>query len=120
MKKKEKSVPQKILFPAVILITFWIPAIVLSQSTKHIFYLFNFGYIGTSLGFGTGLYSLLPRKRKPFGRKVAQLLVGGYMLGFLGFGEHADRGFFLLSPLRLLRRSCDSLSGGEGFWASPL
>jgi polyferredoxin len=97
MRKKEKPVLQKIIFPAIMLITFWILAIVLWQSTQHIFYLFNFGYIGSSLGFGIGLYSLLPRKRKPLGRKVAQFLVGGYMLGFLGlfaFENMQIEGFF--------------------------
>ena len=97
--KADKPIAQKILFPAIMLIIFWILAIVLWQSTQHIFYLFNFGYIGTSLGFGIGLYSLLPRKRKPFGRKIAQFLVGGYMLGFLGlfaFENMQIEGFWLL------------------------
>lgn len=59
----EKLIAQKILFPAIMLIIFWILAIVLWQSTQHIFFLFNFEYIGTSLGFGIGLYALVPRKR---------------------------------------------------------
>jgi polyferredoxin len=46
--------------------------------------LFNFGYIGTAVGFGIGLYIFLPRKKKPSGRRFAQLLIGIYMLGFLG------------------------------------
>ena len=66
------------------LITFWTFAIVLWQSTQRIFLLFNFGYIGSAVGFGIGLSSFLPRKKKPLGRKVAQFLIGGYMLGFLG------------------------------------
>lgn len=50
--------------------------------TKHnLFYLFNFSYIGISLSFG--IY-LLGRKY-PRVRRVVQLLVGLYMLVYLGF-----------------------------------
>lgn len=83
--KKEKSIIRKLLFPATMFFLFWTIAIVTWRTSGIIFYLFNFGYIGTSLGFGGSLYSLLPRKKKPVGRKIAQFLVGGYMLGFLGF-----------------------------------
>jgi hypothetical protein len=60
--------------------------------------LFNFGYIGTAVGFGIGLYILLPRRRKPSGRRLAQLLVGVYMLGFLGINKSENmqlEGFML-------------------------
>ena len=70
--------------PLIILISFWAVAIILWQTMENIFLLFNFGYIGLAVGFGIGLYTLLPRKKKPTGRRVAQLLVGIYMLGFLG------------------------------------
>ena len=70
--------------PLIILVSFWAVAIVLWQTMGNVFFLFNFGYIGTAVGFGIGLYVLLPRNLKPTGRRVAQLLVGIYMLGFLG------------------------------------
>ena len=70
--------------PLIILISFWAVAVILWQTMGNIFLLFNFGYIGLAVGFGIGLYTLLPRKKKPTGRRVAQLLVGIYMLGFLG------------------------------------
>jgi len=70
--------------PLILFLVFWSIAIVLWQTTGHIFYLFNFGYIGTALGFGIGLYNSLPRKKKPSGRRLSQLLIGTYMLGFLG------------------------------------
>lgn len=70
--------------PMILFIVFWLIAIVLWQTTRNLFYLFNFGYIGTAVGFGIGLYVLLPRKKKPSGRRFAQLLVGIYMLGILG------------------------------------
>jgi polyferredoxin len=63
----------------------------------NIFFLFNFGYIGTAIGFGIGLYVLLPRNMKPTGRRVAQLLVGIYMLVFLGLINRENmqiEGFF--------------------------
>ena len=70
--------------PIIIFMVFWAIAVVLWQTTGNIFYLLNFGYIGTAVGLGIGLYNLLPRKKKASGRRLAQLLVGVYMLGFLG------------------------------------
>ncbi len=70
--------------PLFLFLVFWSIGIVLWQTKGNIFYLFNFGYIGTALGFGIGLYNLLPRKKKPSGRRLSQLLIGTYMLGFLG------------------------------------
>jgi ferredoxin-type protein NapH len=82
---KNKSYELKDLkTPLVLFFVFWSIAIVLWQTKGNIFYLFNFGYIGTALGFGIGLYNLLPCKKKPSGRRLSQLLIGTYMLGFLG------------------------------------
>lgn len=83
--------------PFIILISFWTLAIVLWQAKDNIFYLFNFGYIGSAVGFGIGLYTYWPRKRKPSARRISQLLIGIYMLGFLGFIEKENmqlEGFF--------------------------
>ena len=50
--------------------------------TKHnLFYLFNFSYIGISLSFGIFLLG----RKYPHARRVVQLLVGLYMLVYLGF-----------------------------------
>ncbi|UCH23042.1 MAG: 4Fe-4S binding protein, partial [Deltaproteobacteria bacterium] len=70
--------------PLIIFISFWTIAIILWQSKGNLFYLFNFGYIGTAVGVGIGLYIFLPKKKKPSRRRFAQLLIGIYMLGFLG------------------------------------
>ncbi len=81
----------------IILMVFWAIGIVLWQTKGNIFYLFNFGYIGTAVGFGLALYTLLPRRKKPSGRRFAQLLVGIYMLGFLGLLKKENmqlEGFF--------------------------
>ena len=71
--------------PAIITAAFWALGIALSVKTHAWFFLVNFGYIGTSVGLGMGLYGVLPKRRKHWGRKLAQLLVGLYMLGLLGF-----------------------------------
>ncbi len=55
------------------------------QATGSIFYVLNFGYIGLSLLIGDTLSKILPNEKKPTGRRVTQLLIGLYMLGFLGF-----------------------------------
>ncbi|MDH4273244.1 MAG: 4Fe-4S dicluster domain-containing protein [Candidatus Aminicenantes bacterium] len=54
-------------------------------ATGNWFYLVNFGYIGLAIGIGDLLTRILPPKKKARGRKVTQLMVGLYMLGFLGF-----------------------------------
>jgi ferredoxin len=70
--------------PAALLLIFWAVAITLWRRTGTIFFLFDIGYIGTSLGVGTGLYALLPRQKRPIGRRLAQFMIGIYMVGFLG------------------------------------
>ena len=60
------------LFEAVA-VTLWL--------TKHnLFYLFNFSYIGVSIAFGLFLYA----RKYRYARRIVQLLVGGYMLVYLG------------------------------------
>jgi polyferredoxin len=66
------------------MLVFWAVAITLWRQTGTIFFLFDIGYIGTSLGVGMGLYALLPRGKRPIGRRLAQFFVGLYMVGFLG------------------------------------
>lgn len=87
-----------LVFPAFLLAAFWTLAVTLTLTTGRLFWLFNFGYIGTSLAVGSAVYALLPRRKKPAGRKLAQFLVGLYMLGYLGLylGENMQiEGFFL-------------------------
>lgn len=75
---------KKLRVPAALLLIFWAIAFTLWRRTGTIFFLFDIGYIGTSLGVGTGLYALLPRHKRPIGRRLAQFLIGIYMVGFLG------------------------------------
>lgn len=88
---------KNILDVATLPIIFWIIAVVLWQAKGSVFYLFNFGYIGTAIGIGNGLYTFLPKKRRPIGRKITQLLIGMYMLAFLGLLNSENmqlKGFF--------------------------
>jgi polyferredoxin len=87
----------KLTQPVIIMFVFWIIAVVLWRTTGNIFYLFNFMYLGTAIGVGIGVYETLPRRRKHWGRRLAQFLVGIYMLVFLGLLKRENmqiEGFF--------------------------
>ncbi|MDE6086921.1 MAG: 4Fe-4S ferredoxin, partial [Oscillospiraceae bacterium] len=71
---------KKYLLPAIMLIIFEIIAVTLWITKDNLFYLFNFSYIGISIALGI---FLLIRKHKN-ARRVTQLLVGLYMLVYLG------------------------------------
>jgi len=55
---------KKISVPLIIMAALWTAGIVLWLTTDKTFYLVNFIYIGTSIGFGISLYILLPKKKK--------------------------------------------------------
>jgi ferredoxin-type protein NapH len=84
MKKDRNFDIRQLKVPLTLLIVFWVIAIVFWQLKGNIFFLFNFGYIGTSIGVGLGFYEILPKRKKYWGRRLAQFLVGSYMLVFLG------------------------------------
>ena len=97
MISKEKINLKALMQPIILMVVFWIIAIILWRTTGKIFYVFNFGYIGTAIGVGIGLYTALPKKKKHWGRRLSQLLIGIYMLGFLGLLEAENmqiEGFF--------------------------
>lgn len=71
---------KKYLFPAMFFTIFEVVAITLWQTKDNIFYLFNFSYIGTAITLGLILFQ---RDYKD-ARRVVQLLVGLYMLIYLG------------------------------------
>lgn len=71
---------KKYPIPIIILIIFETVAIALWLAKDHLFYLLNFSYIGCSLAFGLTLYI----KKYRNARRVTQLLVGLYMLFYLG------------------------------------
>ncbi|MCX7838514.1 MAG: 4Fe-4S binding protein [Anaerolineae bacterium] len=85
------------VLPAIMLAIFLTIAVALWLSTGNAFYLFNFGYIGTALAIGMGVYAALPARKKPMGRRLAQFLIGTYMLVFLGLLQRENmqiEGFF--------------------------
>ena len=73
--KREKS-----LIPLLLWLLFEGVAVILWMTKDNIFYLFNFSYIGTALAFGLFLF----QRDYKYSRRIVQLLVGSYMLIYLG------------------------------------
>ena len=71
---------KKYIPPIALFMVFETVAIVLWLTKDNIFYLFNFSYIGISLALGITLFI----QGKAYARRVTQLLVGLYMLVYLG------------------------------------
>ena len=71
---------RKFMLPAMMWLIFEIIAITLWLTMQNIFYLFNFSYIGTSIAIGFLLFQL----QYKYARRIAQFLVGAYMLVYLG------------------------------------
>ncbi|MCQ2555616.1 MAG: 4Fe-4S binding protein [Clostridia bacterium] len=63
-----------------ILLIFFTVGVVLTVTKHNTFYVFNFGYIGTSIALGLFLMNM----EYKHARRIVQLLVGIYMLVFLG------------------------------------
>lgn len=71
---------KKYLLPITMLAVFETVAITLWLTMDNLFYLFNFSYIGISIALGIFLFI----KKYKNARRVTQLLVGIYMLVYLG------------------------------------
>ncbi len=71
---------KKYLAPVLFLVIFEAVAVTLWLTKKNLFYLFNFSYIGIAISLGVFLFL---RKNK-HARRITQLLVGLYMLLYLG------------------------------------
>lgn len=71
---------KKYLWPILLWLAFEAVAVTLWLTKDNLFYLFNFSYIGTALALSVLLFQL----NVPHARRVAQLLVGLYMLVYLG------------------------------------
>ena len=71
---------KKYLVPVVMLAIFETVAVTLWLTKDNLFYLFNFSYIGFSIALGVFLFI----KKYKHARRVTQLLVGMYMLVYLG------------------------------------
>ena len=71
---------KKYIPPIVFWLTFETIAVTLWLTKDNLFYLFNFSYIGSAIALGLVLFI----RGKPYARRVVQLLVGLYMLLYLG------------------------------------
>ena len=71
---------KKYLYPLIILIVFEAVAVTLWLTKDNLFYLFNFSYIGLSISLGMVLFI----REYKYARRIVQLLVGLYVLVYLG------------------------------------
>lgn len=71
---------RKYAIPVTMLLIFETVAVTLWQTKNNLFYLFNFSYIGCSIALGLTLFI----REYKYARHVTQLLVGLYMLLYLG------------------------------------
>jgi len=76
----DMSFIKKYMMPFLCLFVFEAVAVTLWLAKDNLFYLFNFSYIGISISLSIFLFI---RKNK-YARRIAQLLVGSYMLVYLG------------------------------------
>ena len=60
--KASKFQLKKLIVPAVVMLAFWGVALWGYLASGYIQPLIMFGYIGTSIGVGLGLYATLPRR----------------------------------------------------------
>ena len=71
---------KKYILPVMMLAVFETVAVVLWLTKDNLFYLFNFSYIGMSVSLGIFLFI----RKNRYARRIVQLLVGLYMLIYLG------------------------------------
>ena len=71
---------KNLIVPIVVMFAFWGIAIWGVVASGYIQPIIMFGYIGTSLGLGLGLYETLPKQKKPMGRRFTLFLVGWFLM----------------------------------------
>ncbi len=81
MHEGEEGVLKKYAMPLAIFALFEAVAITLWLTKDNLFYLFNFSYIGAAVSLGLFLLG----QNHTYARRIVQLLVGLYMLVYLGF-----------------------------------
>lgn len=88
---------RKFIFPALFLLLFTGIALWRFFATEYSFYLYNFIYLGLAIAIGIFLFDTLPPRHMQWGRRVTQLLVGIYLLGYVGIIQRENmqiEGFF--------------------------
>ena len=78
--KTDMKAGKKYLAPIIFFVIFEAIAVTLWLTKDNLFYLFNFSYIGISISLGLFLFI----RKNEHARRVTQLLVGLYMLVYLG------------------------------------
>ncbi|WP_459129642.1 4Fe-4S binding protein [Guggenheimella bovis] len=76
----EKNLFKKYREAILLFVVFECIAVILWLTKGKIFYLLNFSYLGSSLALGVALL----KSGHPYGRRIVQLLIGLYMLFYLG------------------------------------
>ncbi len=76
---------KNLVVPGVVVLAFWGIALWGFLASGYVQPLILFGYIGTSLGVGLGLYGVLPSRKKPIGRRLTLFLIGLFLIGFAIF-----------------------------------
>ena len=85
MKAKRNFHLKSLIVPLVVMLAFWGVAVWGFLASGYIQPIILFGYIGTALGVGLGLYELLPKQKKPMGRRLTLFLVGLFLMGMAIF-----------------------------------
>src|SRR5512138_153435 len=85
MKMKNEFNLKNLIVPGVVMLAFWGIALWGFLASGLVKPLIIFGYIGTALGVGLGLYGTLPKLKKPIGRRLTLFLVGLFLIIFAIF-----------------------------------
>ncbi len=80
MKTQNKFQFTQLIVPLVVMLSFWGIGVWGYLASGYVQPILMFGYIGTSLGLGLGLYALLPKQKKPAGRRLTLFLVGLFLM----------------------------------------
>lgn len=89
--KQQKPFPLKsLIVPGVVMLVFVGIGLWGWLASGYLRPLIMFGYIGTSLGIGLGLYGVLPKKQKPWGRRLTLFLVGLFLILYAIFMGHEN------------------------------
>ena len=81
---------KKLALPVLFMALFFAIAIWRYAATGKVFYLYNFGYIGFALSLGLYLANVLPKEKIGTARRIAQLLIGLYLLVYVGIIDKED------------------------------
>lgn len=88
---------KKLIVPVVVMLAFWGVAVLGFWASGESRPLIMFGYIGSTLGIGLGLYAVLPKLKKPIGRRLTLFMVGGFLFVYavwMGVENTQIEGFF--------------------------